>query len=199
MHAQVPDKYKPVVFCNGQRVAFVPPTKVLSFPEQMSTSVIAPHAPICEQTSCADAFFPAATGRTTAMLRNIPNDYTRCMLTSLLDSEGFAGLYNFLYLPIDFIRGAGIGYAFVNMVSNVEADRFLEHFSGFSSWCIPSRKIADVSWSNPNQGLSVHIERYRNSTVMHHGVPDEYKPLILLDGCRVPFPAPTRAIRPPQM
>ena len=43
------------------------------------------------------------------MLRNVPNDYTREMLLELLDSQGFAGRYNFAYLPCDFYRDANLG------------------------------------------------------------------------------------------
>jgi RNA recognition motif-containing protein len=198
MHEDVPDQYKPIVFCNGVRVPFLPPTKVLCIPEEMRPSAAA-LSQIHGRMQCPEALPLAPVEKTTLMLRNIPNDYTRAMLTSLLDEEGFACQYNFLYLPIDFQTGAGIGYAFVNLISSAEAERFLQHFSGFSGWSIPSRKVAEVAWSNPNQGLSVHVERYRNSTVMHPSVPDEYKPVLLQDGFRVHFPLPTRAIRSPQL
>jgi len=36
------------------------------------------------------------------MLRSLPNNYTRAMMQALLDKEGFAAKYDFLYLPIDF-------------------------------------------------------------------------------------------------
>ena len=39
---------------------------------------------------------------TTVMLRNLPNDYTREMLLALLDTQGFANSYDFVYMPIDF-------------------------------------------------------------------------------------------------
>merc|ERR1712113_887226 len=53
---------------------------------------------------------PGTKSRTTAMLRNVPNNYTRDMLLASLDSEGFAGKYDFLYLPIDYATGAGLGF-----------------------------------------------------------------------------------------
>ena len=40
-----------------------------------------------------------------------------------------------------------------------------------------------MNWSHPYQGLDAHIERYRNSPVMHEDVPDEYKPM---SGPRIP-------------
>ena len=121
------------------------------------------------------------------------------MLLSLLDEEGFAGRYDFVYLPVDFGSGAGVGYSFINMISHQDAEHFREHFTGFNRWAFPSRKVAEVAWSNPNQGLAVHIERYRNSTVMHPLVLDEYKPALFSNGVRVSFPLPTRIIKAPQI
>ena len=57
--------------------------------------------------------------RTTVMLRNMPNNYSRTMLLELLDAEGFAGQYDFLYLPMDFQSRASLGYAFINFVDPV--------------------------------------------------------------------------------
>lgn len=48
-------------------------------------------------------------GRTTVMLRNVPNDYTRQMLLDMLDDEGFKALYDFVYLPIDARRRRASG------------------------------------------------------------------------------------------
>jgi len=49
--------------------------------------------------------------RTTIMLRNIPAEFTRDELIKLLDTEGFAGTYDFVYLPVDFAHQAIYGYA----------------------------------------------------------------------------------------
>jgi len=133
--------------------------------------------------------------RTTVMLRNMPNNYSRKMLVELMDTEGFAGQYDFVYLPIDFETRACLGYAFINMTSSSAAMRFWRVFDGFSRWSIPSRKVSGVSWSGPHQGFDAHIERYRNSSIMSDATPDEYKPAIFRDGVRIPFPAPTRKLR----
>merc|ERR550514_1685825 len=114
--------------------------------------------------------------RTTVMLRNIPNDYNFQMLKELLDSFGFFGQYDFLYLPVDFRKGANIGYAFVNGVEPAAARRIRDTLEGFDRWVLPSQKVCEVSWSHPQQGLWEHIERYRNSPVMHESTPPEYKP-----------------------
>ena len=41
-------------------------------------------------------------GRTTLMLRNIPNKYTRDMILDEIDELNFRKKYDFFYLPIDY-------------------------------------------------------------------------------------------------
>jgi len=135
--------------------------------------------------------------RTTVMLRNVPNNYTREMMLTLLDDCGFRARYDFMYLPCDFNRKANLGYAFVNFVSAEAAIAAWRCFDGFAAWALPSQKVCRVSWSEPHQGLEEHIERYRNSPVMHKSVPDEYRPLVLLNGVRQQFPEPTKSIKKP--
>jgi len=137
--------------------------------------------------------------RTTLMMRNIPNDYSRVMLLNLLSREGFATSYDFIYLPIDFRTEAGLGYAFINLVSSVEAERFRRVFHGFSDWDVITQKVCEVSWTDALQGLESHIERYRNSPVMHESVPDIFKPSVYEQGKRVPFPQATKRIRAPRL
>jgi len=137
--------------------------------------------------------------RTTVMLRNLPNNYTRQMFLDMLDTEGFAGTYDFVYLPTDFTSLAGLGYAFVNLLTAEEAQRFWAHFDGFSRWTLQSNKVCALCWS-VHSGLKEHIERYRNSPVMHTSVPDECKPVIFdPDGRRLEFPPPSKSIVPPRV
>jgi hypothetical protein len=135
---------------------------------------------------------------TTLMLRNIPNDYTREMLLALLDSEGFATKYDFVYLPMDFNRKASLGYAFVNFVSQADAELAKSVLDGFTAWKVQSPKTCKACWVESHQGLEAHIERYRSSPVMHHTVPEEFKPIVFRNGVRVPFPAPTKRVRKPR-
>merc|ERR1712100_175586 len=107
------------------------------------------------------------TDATSVMMRNLPNSLSQKMLLKLLRDEGFAGCFDFLYLPVDFHSNSGLGYAFVNLSSHEEALRFVGHFTGFSGWTMASSKICKVTWSDSVQGLRAHIERYRNSPVKH--------------------------------
>lgn len=137
--------------------------------------------------------------RTTLMLRNLPSTYSRTMLLEMLDSESFRGRYDFVYLPTDFRSLVGFGYAFVNMVSHADAARARAGLQGFDRWAVPSEKVCEAVWSDPHQGFDAHVERYRNSPVMHDQVPDEYKPAVFENGVRSVFPAPTKRIRPPRL
>eukprot|EP00928_Gymnodinium_smaydae_P064224 TRINITY_DN47620_c0_g1_i1.p1 TRINITY_DN47620_c0_g1~~TRINITY_DN47620_c0_g1_i1.p1 ORF type:complete len:393 (-),score=86.41 TRINITY_DN47620_c0_g1_i1:32-1210(-) len=144
------------------------------------------------------AFEEQPTVMTTVMLRNLPNCYSRRKLLELLDGEGFARTYDFAYSPVDFSSQAGLGYAFVNFMHPDDAERCRVHFDGFSKWDVESDKVCSVMWAGPHQGLHQHIERYRNSPVMHESVPDEWKPAVFVDGSRIQFPPPTQPVRKPQ-
>jgi hypothetical protein len=129
------------------------------------------------------------------MLRNLPNDYDREMFLQLLDWEGFAGKYDFVYLPIDFETYACRGYGFVNLVGAEAAAHFWSVFEGYSNWVVPSRKASSVSWAGPLQGLEAHIKKYRNASVMGPATPDAFKPALFKNGVRISFPAPTKKLK----
>jgi len=147
------------------------------------------------QTGSTDASL--AVPHTSVMLRNLPNSYNRKMLMDLLDQEGFAGMYDFIYLPMDFKSHVSLAYVFINFVNADVVMRFWKSFHGFSDWALPSHKVARVNWSEC-QGLAAHIERYRDSPVMHEDVPDDFKPVLLKDAHRIPFPEPLQKIRAPR-
>jgi len=141
---------------------------------------------------------PSEAEWTTLMIRNLPSQYTREDFVSLLIDRGFAGRFDFVYFPVDFETHAGMGYAFVNMVSPGDARRLWENLDGFSTWHRPCKKVCRISWSQPLQGLGVHVARYRNSPLMHELVPESYRPLLFTDGMRVSFPPPTKKIKAPR-
>jgi len=151
------------------------------------------------EESEASAAEEASVPESTVMMRNIPNSYTRERLLFLLDSHGFAGFYDLVYLPIDFTSRSGLGYAFINFRTAADARRFREYFHGFDDWGVFSEKACDAHGSATHQGLEANIERYRNSPMMHESVPDEFRPVIFKAGVRVPFPPPTRRLRAPDL
>ncbi|KAI5820212.1 RNA recognition motif 2, partial [Pyronema omphalodes] len=103
--------------------------------------------------------------RTTVMLRNIPNKVDQETLKSYID-ETSRGLYNFLYLRIDFRNICNVGYAFINfldVISNVL--QFVKAKSGTRWNKFNSEKVLDVTYANI-QGIDQLVEKFRNSSVM---------------------------------
>jgi len=137
--------------------------------------------------------------RTTVVMRNLPKQYNRDMLVSLLDSEGFAGTYGLVYLPIAFGTGLAIGYAFVTFGLHETAARFKRQLEGFEDWaCEGNLKACEVQWRNGFDGLNELVQHFRNSPVMHPSVPDSFRPALYETGTQVTFPSPTRAIKKPR-
>lgn len=140
----------------------------------------------------------APAARTTLMFRNLPECFSRSRLEELLNQEGFRGSYDFLYTPGDHATGICCGYAFVNLVTEQAAQRFEEHFQGFSDWPEATLRRGFVQASEAVQGLEEQIERYRNSPVMHPSVHDDARPAIYRGGVRATFPSPTVPLVPPR-
>merc|ERR1712217_166841 len=123
------------------------------------------------------------------------------MLVDLLESKNLLQFVDFLYLPIDWYKSAkdwsksvNHGYAFVNFISHEAAQKCEQILSGFQSWPVPSEKQLVVAWAEPERhGQQNNIDQWRNNPVMCLEVPPEYKPMLLKDGCPVPFPAPTKS------
>jgi len=131
-------------------------------------------------------------------MRNIPGEYTRADVVGLMDQEGFKGLYDLVYMPVDFQTELNHGYAFVNFTTAESAKRFQERFTGFNEWLMPSERICEIFFSDQSQGIDANIERYRNSPMMHESVDDRFKPALFQGGQRIPFPKPTKKIRAPR-
>jgi hypothetical protein len=167
-------------------------------------------SPTASTTASADGFSEAGESnddeaimdhdefRTTVMMRNIPNEHTRADLLGLIDQEGFHGLYDLVYMPVDFKTELNQGYAFINFTAAESAERFREHFMGFSDWLVPSEQICELCWSEQAQGIDLLIQRYRDSPVMHESVADRFKPVLFQDGQRIPFPKPTKVLKAPR-
>merc|ERR1711988_700022 len=63
----------------------------------------------------------------------------------------------------------------------------------------PSSEKWICMWSTC-QGLDANVERYRNSPLMHHSVPEECKPAVYdYTGVEAVFPEPTKSIPKPRI
>lgn len=195
---------------DGKEIMSVPNFFSLSQDERKARLPVQVHTPQCA----------GQVLKTTVMIRNIPNDYERDHVRDLLNDKGFRGRYDFVYVPADYKHKTGLGYAFVNMgnskaviydpakteneVCHGWAVEVWEKLDGFKEWKTigekKSSKECEVTWgSSEHQGKQHHIDRYRDSPVMHPDNKSSYKPAIFDDdGEIVPFPAPVKALRKPR-
>ena len=137
-------------------------------------------------------------------------------LREFIDSEGFQGTYDFLYLglptafeqlrrceslcmgqprylPMKLQLGIPFGHAFLNFVTPEIAKDFREHVDGLAF----RGKRLKVG-SQLLQGKEALIARYRNSPVMHESVAKQWKPTLFQLGEEMAFPRPTKHVKPPK-
>ncbi|CAK0795387.1 unnamed protein product, partial [Prorocentrum cordatum] len=126
----------------------------------------------------------------------VPQPYllTRDMFVELLNSHGFRGKFDLVYLPIDFKTNQALGYAFVNAIDPEAAISLFHVFEGIQAWPRKSSKTCAVCWGG-RQGFESNVRVYRNLTVMKVAAPEAWEPATFSNGIQVPFPAPTRAIK----
>lgn len=137
---------------------------------------------------------------TTVMLRNIPNKYTREMLIKQLKVD-FNGVFDFMYLPIDFKNKCNVGYGFINFRTQDACEFFVKSFHGVDvRKCLPglnSKKVVEVTPARV-QGLIENVRRLKNSPVMNQ-LQDhpEWMPLLFDEyGREEPFPSPDQPLPP---
>lgn len=118
---------------------------------------------------------------TTICFRNLPNNYSTKMVLELLNSNGFDGYYDFVYVPHDFKRLpqlVNVGYFFANFISHDIAASALAKLVGFKKWKVLSNKVLAGSWAARTQGKSACIERCKYFSFMHEEIPNECKPMM---------------------
>merc|ERR1719160_780102 len=118
---------------------------------------------------------------TTVMLRHIPNKYTQATLLLELDRMGFAGRYDFFYLPMDVHNRTNVGYAFINFLTPQDALRFSRILTNYKFQQHSSQKIATVSPAHI-QGLVRNLFHFSNRAVSQSR-DIQYRPIVVRDGC----------------
>jgi RNA recognition motif-containing protein len=113
-------------------------------------------------------------GRTTLMIRNIPNKYNQSMMLDLLN-RSYAGQYDFFYLPIDFKNKCNLGYAFVNFKCAKQTAMFYKEFHNQRWEEFNSRKVCEVTYARV-QGKEAMVEHFKNSRFPCEN--EEYLPLV---------------------
>mmetsp|Transcript_121714 Transcript_121714/g.190980 ORF Transcript_121714/g.190980 Transcript_121714/m.190980 type:complete len:398 (-) Transcript_121714:314-1507(-) len=103
---------------------------------------------------------------TTLMIRNVPSRFSQQDLVMELQDLGFAGTFDFLYIPMDKSTSANVGYAFVNFVAPSWAKKCMEIFQNhcFTRNRRGPTKVATVSVAHL-QGLEKNLQHYENAAV----------------------------------
>jgi RNA recognition motif-containing protein len=129
------------------------------------------------------------------ILRNLPATLSRDDLFAILVKHGYSTATRFLYLPIDAASGRSLGYAFLSFASAAVAEAFSASMQGVELW---ADRALQVSRNSTSVSVEEQVRRFRDSALMHASVPDELRPILLQDGIRVEFPAPTKKLRAPR-
>jgi len=111
-------------------------------------------------------------GATTMMIRNLPNSYAQRDLVRELEALGFAGSFDFVYVPVDKATLRNVGHAFVNFVDSVWASKCMKAFDNyqFKSYRKARRKAAGVSIADI-QGLEANLKHFEVSASQATGAP----------------------------
>lgn len=135
------------------------------------------------------------SGRTSLMLRNIPVQFSRSDLLELLAAHDCLMDVRFLYLPLESATGSAFGYAFVAFANGYMAENCRSLLDGME---MSTGKALQVDWSSSSFTANEEVERFRNSALMHPSVADALRPIVLVNGIRTTFPAPTKKLRVPR-
>lgn len=97
-------------------------------------------------------------GITTVMIRQVPRCYTQRMLLDEVNSRGFEGLADFIYLPFDVKKNVNVGYGFLSFVDSKSAQAFRDTFDGMFLDNLEAlmAKVGGKNKGKPPQPLRVH-------------------------------------------
>jgi hypothetical protein len=144
-----------------------------------ATAALAPPAKISPFRVDLDALRDGTELRTTVMLRNIPNRFSReTVLDDLLLGSGFQGRFDFLYMPMDLAARSNIGYAFINFTSALAVIDFYNIYHEHA-W-ERTTKTCQVSFGRL-QGKEALINQFKKRA-SEAQIPEKYLPLCFHDG-----------------
>ena len=101
--------------------------------------------------------------RTTLMIKNIPRNIMQSFLMDIINKK-FEGLFNFFYLPIDFIKKENAGYAFINFENSKNIVDFYIEFNEKPWPFCPNRKCF-ISYARI-QGFRASTQHFSSSNIM---------------------------------
>jgi len=115
---------------------------------------------------------------TTLMIRNLPPGVTQQQLLEEINASGFAGLYDFCYMPTSFWTGTGSGSAFANFMSCETATRFATMWHQSHRFeMTPTGLALEVSPAKV-QGRDANLVKYATGRMRHMRRP-RFEPFVL--------------------
>ena len=123
--------------------------------------------------------------RTSIMIKNIPNKFTRDLLLNTID-QNFKGTYDLFILPTDGSKNKNFGYSFINFLSCYFIPYFYSQFNKKNWSGTNSKKICEITYSKI-QGRQNLISYYSNKIIFYNKslkeindkteyiIPNEYK------------------------
>ena len=113
--------------------------------------------------------------RTTIMLKNIPREISQLFLMSFLNKK-YKGKFNFLYLPIDFIKRINVSYAFLNLKNSKDIIGIYLDLHD-KPWSFCKYKKAYISYARI-QGFKSISEHFSKSNLINNQLDKSFKPYI---------------------
>ena len=110
-----------------------------------------------------DPAFILADGRTSLMIKNIPNKYSQSLLKETIDLDHL-NKFDFLYLPIDFKNKCNVGYAFINMKDPEDVACLYMKFNGKKWVHFNSSKVCEITYARL-QGYRAMTKHFSTSTI----------------------------------
>ena len=101
--------------------------------------------------------------RTTLMIKNIPRNIMQSFLMEIINKK-FNGLFNFFYLPIDFIKKENAGYAFINFKNSKNIVDFYIEFNE-KPWPFCQNRKCFISYARI-QGFRAITQHFSSSNIM---------------------------------
>eukprot|EP00928_Gymnodinium_smaydae_P020038 TRINITY_DN17732_c0_g4_i1.p1 TRINITY_DN17732_c0_g4~~TRINITY_DN17732_c0_g4_i1.p1 ORF type:complete len:194 (-),score=15.92 TRINITY_DN17732_c0_g4_i1:230-811(-) len=102
-------------------------------------------------------------GLTTVMVRGVCPKLSQQRVKSFLDEDGFAGQYDFLYVPVREKGSNNTGQAFVNFVSPTQARAFFDRYNGQSAKFARHDRVLSVLPAS-RQGYEANVNYFREKS-----------------------------------
>lgn len=154
------------------------PNKIINSPHIKFTGLKFRNTPIEERKKyqiIIEDIINEKDQRTTIMIKNIPRYISPIFLMSFLNGK-YKGKFNFLYLPIDFVKKINVSYAFLNLKNSKDIIEIYLDLHG-KPWSFCKKKKSYISYARI-QGFKSIFQHFSKSNLMKNQLDNSFKPYI---------------------